>query len=95
MISVSDAIKIIQANTQLLTPVTISLSKAPGLVLAEDVYANVSVPNFHQSAMDGYAFRFEDYLQTKELIIQGEIAAGDKASANVESRAAELRRGGA
>ena len=79
MISVSEAKKIIQTHTQLLPPVTIALSRANGLVLAEDIFAKVSVPNFHQSAMDGYAFRFDDYLQTKELTIQGEIAAGDSA----------------
>lgn len=78
MVSVEEAKKIIQANTKLLAPVTMPLSKTSGLVLAEDVYANVSVPNFHQSAMDGYAFCFKDYLQAKELIIRGEVAAGDK-----------------
>src|SRR4051795_8027715 len=77
MVSVNEAKNIIQVNTLLLSPLAIALNSANGLVLAEDVYAKVSVPNFDQSAMDGYAFRFEDYLQNNELIIQGEVAAGD------------------
>jgi len=83
MISVNDAIAQIRLHTKQLPPVTVPLQNAIGLVLAEDVSALVSVPAFLQSAMDGYAFRYADYLQTKEFTVTGEVAAGDAANLSV------------
>jgi len=40
--------------------VTVSLTQAQGLVLADDVVAQLSLPVFDNSAMDGYAVRAED-----------------------------------
>ena len=40
--------------------VTIALTDAQGLVLAEDVVAQLALPVFDNSAMDGYAVRAED-----------------------------------
>jgi molybdopterin molybdotransferase len=39
---------------------TVSLTQAQGLVLADDVVAQLSLPVFDNSAMDGYAVRAED-----------------------------------
>lgn len=77
MIPVNEAIERIRINTNLLPPVTAELRHAGGLVLAEDVFASINIPGFHQSAVDGYAFRFVDFLKKKELAISGEVAAGD------------------
>lgn len=41
-------------------PVTVSLTEAQGLALADDVVAPLSLPVFDNSAMDGYAVRAED-----------------------------------
>jgi molybdopterin molybdotransferase len=41
-------------------PVRVPLSDALGLVLADDVAAPLSLPNFDNSAMDGYAVRADD-----------------------------------
>lgn len=78
MISVQDAIHQIRANTTLLNPINLPLQAAAGLVLAEDVFAQASVPAFNQSAMDGYAFRFADLQEKNEFVIEGEVAAGDR-----------------
>lgn len=78
MISVHDAVQLIRSNASLLPLKRISLQNACGLVLAEDVYAQVDVPPFHQSAMDGYAICYADFLQSKEFTVVGEVAAGDK-----------------
>ncbi|MFN2440569.1 MAG: gephyrin-like molybdotransferase Glp, partial [Chitinophagaceae bacterium] len=51
-----------------------------GMVLAEDVYALVSIPAFNQSSMDGYAFSFNDWQTNKSLKIKGEMAAGNSES---------------
>lgn len=78
MITVKEAVKLIKDHTQLLSPRSIPLNDASGLVLAEDVFATVDVPNFNQSAMDGFAFRFDDLSQGMELTIGGEVAAGEE-----------------
>ena len=77
MISVAEAKKIIQENTNVLPPVKCLLQEAAGKILAEDIYAITDVPAFPQSAMDGYAFAYEDWKKNNRLIIDGEIAAGN------------------
>lgn len=81
MITVAEAKHIISNNVTALNPVTVSLLQARGKVLATDVFATFDIPAFPQSAMDGYAFAFDD-LQ-KELIIDGEMAAGSSSAIEV------------
>jgi molybdopterin molybdotransferase len=76
MISVSNAKEIVKANSKPLPPKLLSLNKAYGLVLAEDVLAPIDIPPFQQAAMDGYAFAFADLEKVKTLKISGEIPAG-------------------
>ena len=49
------------------------------LVSANDVFAPINVPSFDNAAMDGYAFRFEDFLNELNLQIINEIQAGTDA----------------
>ncbi len=81
MVSVAEAKHIISTNVTALNPVTLLLLQARGKVLAADVFATVDIPAFPQSSMDGYAFAFDD-LQ-KELIIEGEMAAGSSSAVEV------------
>ena len=78
MITVTEAKNIISKTVTELKPVTVSLLHAPGKMLAADVFATIDIPSFPQSAMDGYAFAFDD-LQ-KELVIEGEMAAGSSST---------------
>lgn len=80
MISVQEAKKIIDENVFSLAPVSLILKDAPGLILAEDIYASTDIPAFPQSSMDGYAFSFEGWKQHKKLKIRGEVAAGNNES---------------
>ena len=41
---------------------TVTLSKAHGLFLAQDVFADIDLPPFDNSAVDGYAVRAMDTL---------------------------------
>ena len=75
MIDVVEAKKIIEENTKLLQPIKLTLLEAAGKILAEDIYTITDIPAFPQSAMDGYAFNFENWKQ-QPLIIEGEVAAG-------------------
>ena len=77
MISVKEAKDIIQNNIKTLGAETFSLQDAAGLTLSEDVFADNDFPPFEQSAVDGYAFRFEDW-NGEALQVKGEVQAGAK-----------------
>ncbi|PZX54535.1 molybdopterin molybdochelatase [Algoriphagus ratkowskyi] len=74
MISVSEALDLIKANTSKLASVKIPLKDSYGYFLAKEVLAPISLPSFRQSAMDGYAFRSGEF---SELEVIGECKAGD------------------
>jgi len=59
-ISVTEHRERILATVAALAPVTVPLTGALGLVLAADVTADIDVPGFDNSAMDGFAVRFAD-----------------------------------
>ena len=74
---------------------TVPLSQAHGRVTAEAVWARLSSPHYHASAMDGYALRAEDTVGASEvapvrfaLLLageQGSEGAGEKASSANDS----------
>ena len=69
-------------NTMLaqITPVsecvTVSLANSQGHILAEDVLSPLNMPPFDNSAMDGYAFRFAEWVEGQTLAIAGTALAG-------------------
>ncbi|QYJ90084.1 molybdopterin molybdotransferase MoeA [Shewanella halotolerans] len=64
----------------------VQLPHALGRVLAEDLASSIDLPPFDNSAMDGYAFRFEDLAQGNRFTLIGHSFAGHpfegEASAN-------------
>lgn len=86
---------------QLVEVERIALPVALNRVLSEDIIANINVPNFNNSAMDGYAVRLADCQQC--LINDGEIimsvsqriTAGDAPSSLVEKTCARIFTGAA
>ncbi len=81
MLSVDEARDRILSHISPLEPVAAALLDALGLVLAEDIIARVDLPPFDNSAMDGYALRWEDTLHASpsapvRLMVCGESAAG-------------------
>lgn len=83
MISTEEAKKIIQEQVRPLNPVPVMLIEAAGLILAKDICANMDIPAFDQSSMDGYAFSFSGWQTHKTLQIAGEIPAGSKKTISV------------
>lgn len=78
--SIEQAINALKAtlNNQTTTQ-TLALSAAHQHVLAHSVYAQVDVPQWDNSAMDGYALRANDLQQSdNSLPLAGRIAAGDR-----------------
>lgn len=77
--SIEQAINALKAtlNSQTATQ-SVALNAAHQHVLAHSVYAQVDVPQWDNSAMDGYALRANDLQQPdNSLPLAGRIAAGD------------------
>ncbi|WP_299795622.1 molybdopterin molybdotransferase MoeA [uncultured Shewanella sp.] len=54
----------------------VQLPQALGRVLAEDLASSIDLPPFNNSAMDGYAFRFDDLADSESLTLTGQSFAG-------------------
>ncbi|HEX8494422.1 MAG TPA: gephyrin-like molybdotransferase Glp [Pyrinomonadaceae bacterium] len=77
MISVAEAIRIVQQQTEPLLAETVALEEALGRVLAQDVIADSDLPPFDRAQMDGYALLASDTLSAPvRLRVVGEAAAG-------------------
>src|SRR5271168_3871760 len=69
--------------------IPVALAEAQGLVLADDVVAQLSLPVFDNSAMDGYAVRAEDTSgATPEHPVLVPVAATDGGVGSVAIREA-------
>ena len=90
MILVKEAQKIILEKLQPLEPEKIPLLNAVGSVLQEDIYAKRDNPPADNSAMDGYALRFNDISSLDQnypasLKVVEDIPAGQKPSKSIHS----------
>jgi molybdopterin molybdotransferase len=77
MLSFKEAIQLIEDEFLLLSKniIEVNLSDSTGLTLAEDIYADVNIPAFDNSSMDGYAIHYQG--DEKSWNITGEISAGN------------------
>ncbi|MCM5663524.1 molybdopterin molybdotransferase MoeA [Galbibacter mesophilus] len=73
MISVNKALAIIKSHTTARLLEISSLKNVNGHVLGEDVFSEINLPPFRQSAMDGYAVSGSKSLSFKVI---GEVQAG-------------------
>lgn len=80
MISVNEAEKLIAGSFDLKKTSLLNISKAAGMMLATDVKALCDVPSFNNSAMDGYAFR---YNGENIFDLHGKVQAGDSGKITV------------
>jgi molybdopterin molybdotransferase len=88
MINVKEAKQLIDENCCPLKVNNLSLLEAHGSILAEPIYAVMDTPPFHQSAMDGYAFSFENWDKKSNLTVIGEIQTGNYSDKKVQSNEA-------
>ncbi len=75
MVAVNVALKLIEKNAFLGNEKIIKLDKSLGFVIAEDIFSKMNMPPFRQSAMDGYAFI---YNENSNFTLVGESKAGIK-----------------
>lgn len=85
MTSVEEAKNLIIKSTKRLDPVQLEISKSLNYVLAEDVISPINYPPFDQSAMDGFAIFYSDFLKKKEIEIIGEAPAGNPFKEKISS----------
>jgi molybdopterin molybdotransferase len=79
LLPIDDARSLIRERVDVVADVeTIALAHADGRTLAEPVAAPFDVPGFTNSAVDGYAVRFDDLVRNAEtrLVVHARIAAG-------------------
>ncbi len=77
MIKVTEAKSLIKENCTSTKVEQLFLREAQGYVLAEPAYSLIDTPPFNQSAMDGYAFSFAGWDKKNNLMLKGEIQAGN------------------
>ena len=67
--------------------VTVSLANSQGYILAEDVLSPLNMPPFDNSAMDGYAFRFAEWVEGQALAVAGTALAGQPFTGDIPAGA--------
>ena len=94
MISIHEALTLLEKKVNTLPVAETNLTQALGLVMAQDVLSPIDMPPFRQSAMDGYALNFSNEISSYNVI--GEIAAGDNNQKELaKGEAARIFTGGA
>jgi molybdopterin molybdotransferase len=79
MITISEAISIINRETFPLKAETVTLSNVCGRIFAEDIFSDSDLPPFNRSQMDGFAVRSVDVKNVPaKLKIVGESVAGKR-----------------
>jgi molybdopterin molybdotransferase len=74
MLSVEEALELVNGHCAPLAPQRLALEKATGLVLAEDIASDIHSPPYDKALMDGYAVRSVDRMPERHIL--EEIAAG-------------------
>src|SRR5690606_2914576 len=73
-------------QTKVLATESIALNQALNRYLAADVYSNINLPLFSQSAVDGYAICAESAIEPHtEFELIGEIQAGHSSELQLET----------
>lgn len=77
LISIDQALALMVENSQALAVETLPLSLALNRYISEDIYSNINLPLFSQSAVDGYALCSNSEISAQSLFeLIGEIRAG-------------------
>jgi molybdopterin molybdotransferase len=89
MISVNEARRILSENCERGTKQIIPLKNSLHFIVAEDIFSPIDVPSFNNSAMDGYAMKFEG--NQHQWQVDTMIQAGDTSMYKIaEGKAARI-----
>ena len=76
-VSYDEALTILRKHTLHIGTETVALDHLYNRILAEDLQSTVDDPRFDNSAMDGFAFRYSDSVQTPAVLsIKQTLQAG-------------------
>ena len=64
---------------------TLPLNQCANRILAEDIFSPINVPSFDNSAMDGYALRFEDLEKFADFRVIGKSFAGNPFTGQIQA----------
>lgn len=79
MINVEKAKELVIAEADIMSSVDVNIPSANEYILADDIYAPIDLPPFPQSAMDGYAIKYDSLIDGKNVFqLTGEIKAGSQ-----------------
>jgi molybdopterin molybdotransferase len=85
MINVQTALQLVLSNNKkLVDTIELELPKALNYILADSIASKIDMPNFRQSAMDGYALNMKPN-GSKDYKLIGEVKAGDAHQPNLKS----------
>ena len=86
LVSIHTALKLMAANRPRLGVEQVALDDCLGRTVAEDVFAETTVPPLDASAMDGYAVRLADVREPGAgLVVLGEVAAGSPNAISIDT----------
>jgi molybdopterin molybdotransferase len=90
LLSFDEALKAVLDNCRVLTSEKVALADCLRRVLAEPLIAGFDLPQFNNSAVDGFGILVEDLIEASDahpvqLKIVGEVAAGQRESADSQS----------
>ncbi|MBP6456319.1 MAG: molybdopterin molybdotransferase MoeA [Chitinophagaceae bacterium] len=88
MISINEALLLIEKNVTPSRIGTKKLEEAGGFYLAQNIYSPIDMPLYRQSAMDGYAVKFKDIEEELFLKCTKIIAAGNTNKIELENKEA-------
>ena len=92
LLPLDDALLQLLSGLQVLDgPEMVSTFDADGRILSQDILAELNVPSFDNSAMDGYAFNCDDWLSHQgRLTIGQRIPAGSQPTDLLPGHAARI-----
>lgn len=86
LISIDQALSLLLARTQPLVIESIALDTALNRYLANDIFSEIQLPLFSQSAVDGYALSSTDTIQAQtHFSLVGEIRAGQETELTLQA----------
>jgi len=97
LLNVIEAQNRIIPNFSILDSINLALMNAQNYILSKDIKAPFDLPEKDNSAMDGFAVRFEDLIQKKSTILDviGRVGAEDKIELTVKkNQAVRIMTGG-
>ena len=86
LMPIEQAIQMIRDTINPISDVTdCPLNEALDRVIAQDIFSPINVPAYDNSAMDGYALKYADFLQSKTLLQVGKSFAGNSFKGQVKA----------